>query len=540
MSSPGCATTVVAQLAAQGVTDVVLAPGSRSAPLALALHAADAAGRLRLHVRVDERSAGFHALGLARGSGCPAAVVTTSGTAVGNLLPAVMEASHAGVPLVVVTADRPTEIVGSGANQTTDQQRIFGGFTRYRAQVDARAAAGSWAADTARAVLAAAGASGAAPGPVHLNLALPEPLVAATPPAWPAALPVRQLPPVAVVEELAAGPRTVVVCGDATPAVGAAARTFAAAAAAPLLAEPTSNARSGPEALRCGRLLLAGDLAERIERVVVFGHPTLSRPVAALLARDDLDLVVVGTGEWPDPGRRATRLVRAATLARQPAEWLAAWQQADAACGARLDALLAGLDHPTGLALAAAVEAAVGPGALVLGNSQAVRDADLAPVAAETGPRLGNRGLAGIDGTLATAAGIALGLGQPVTLLCGDLTFVHDSGALAIGPGEPRPDLRVVVADDGGGSIFATLEYGAPEFAGPFERVFATPSGVDPVALAAGYGVPARRIALAEVTAALAAPPSGVEVLVVGIDRERRRALEADVRALVTADRPRL
>jgi len=527
MSSPGCATTVLAQLVAQGVGEFVLAPGSRSAPLALALHAADAAGRLRLHVRVDERSAAFLALGLARGSGRPAAIVTTSGTAAGNLLPAVMEASHSGVPLVVVTADRPSELVGFGANQTTDQQRLFGGFTRYRAQVDATASAPSWTAAAARAVLAATGATGAAPGPAHLNLGLPEPLVGAAVP-WPEVRAVRQQPPEAVVEQLEPGPRTLVVCGDATPAVGAAARRFAAAAAAPLVAEPTSNARSGAEALRCGRLLLGTDtgLAARIERVVVFGHPTLSRPVSAMLARDDLDLVVVGAGEWPDPGRRAVRLVRAVTLAAQPPEWLGAWRRADAALAARLDRALATLDHPSGPALAAAVAAAVGAGTLVLGNSQAVRDADLAPVPATSGLRLGNRGLAGIDGTLATAAGIALGLGQPVTLLCGDLTFLHDSGALAIGPGEPRPALRVVVADDGGGSIFATLEYGGSDYADAFERVFATPSGIDPVALAAGYGVDSRRIALAEVPAALAAAPDRLEVLVVGIDRSQRRNFE--------------
>lgn len=162
---------------------------------------------------------------------------------------------------------------------------------------------------------------------------------------------------------------------------------------------------------------------------------------------------------------------------------------------------------------------------LCLGNSNPIRDADLAPVS--PGPRsvFGNRGLSGIDGTISTATGVALATGAPTTLLCGDLAFFHDAGALAIGPGEPRPALRIVVADDAGGSIFATLEYGQPRFADAFERVFATPTGLDPVAVALGYGVPARRVTtLAEAAAVLAEPVSGLEVVVVPIDRSGRAA----------------
>lgn len=526
--SASCAVALIAQFCAQGVTDLVLAPGSRSAPLALAAVAADARGELRLHVRIDERSAGFLALGLAKGSGRCVPVVTTSGTAVGNLLPAVMEAHHAGVPLLVVSADRPLELVGFGANQTTDQQRLFGGFVRYQAQVEAAASPQSWTAQAARAVLAAVGAASRNPGPAHLNVALSVPLVGESTPLPPSVHEVIHTGPGrALPTRLSAGHRTIVVCGDASPAEGAVARQVAEAGGAPLVAEPSSNARRGPNAVRCGRLLLGGHLAAQVQRVLVFGRPTLSRPVSALLSRPDVDIVVVGAGpQLPDPGRRVHRFVGAVELPPGDPDWLDTWQRADRACGDRVDAVLVAQQAVSGPQVAATVAAAVGSGAWLLGSSNPIRDADLAPLSAAAGPVFANRGLAGIDGTLATAFGIALARKEPLTVLCGDLTFLHDANALAIGPTEPTPDVRIVVADDSGGSIFATLEYGQERFAGVFERVFATDPGVDVVALARGYGVPARRVesleALAEV---VASPVRGVEVVAVSVDREHRRGL---------------
>jgi len=525
--SYACAQVVLGQLLAQGVTDLVLAPGSRSAPLALAADQAARAGRLRLHIRVDERTAGFLALGLAKGSRRCVAVATTSGTAVGNLLPAVMEASHAQVPLLVLSADRPAELVGTGANQTTHQPGIFGVFVRHEESIDAGDDPPRWSAGAAAAVLAAQGRATLHPGPVHLNLALREPLVPATDRDWPDLARVDgPVAPAQVVTTLATGPRTVVVCGDATVEQGRAARAFAEAAGLPLLAEPSSGARGGPNALRCGRLLLGTELGGLVERVVMFGHPTLSRPVTKLLTRTDIQLVVVGRGPaLPDPGRRTALVAEAVALKAEEPGWLARWRAADQACGKRVDALLDGLAYPSGPALARAVLGGVREGAVALGNSMAIRDADLAPVAADPVAVAANRGLSGIDGTISTAAGIALATEQAVTLLCGDLSFIHDANALAIGPGEPRPRLRVVVADDSGGAIFAILEYGEDRFAGLFERVFATPSGADPVALAAAFGVPARRVALADLDEALARPVTGPEVLVVAIDRGRRREL---------------
>jgi 2-succinyl-5-enolpyruvyl-6-hydroxy-3-cyclohexene-1-carboxylate synthase len=455
-------------------------------------------------------------------------VVTTSGTAVGNLLPAVMEAHHSGVPLLVVSADRPAALVGTGANQTTDQTVILAGFLRHLARMSSLAPAASWPAQAARAVLAAEGALSRHPGPAQLNIELSEPLVAGDGPiVAPSTVPAVRTgaPGTAEPFALAGTPPTVVLCGDANALTGLAAVRLAEGAGLPLVAEPTSNARFGPNSLATGRLLLAGELGAQVQRVIVFGRPNLSRPVTALLSRPDVQVVIVTDApDYVDPGWRASLVARAVSVEPVPADWLDAWQEADAARLADVTSVLDAPTEPTGPALARLVIESVDQGqVLCLGNSNPIRDADLAPVSTAPVRVFGNRGLSGIDGTISTATGVALATGAPTTLLCGDLAFCHDAGALAIGPGEPRPALRIVVADDAGGSIFATLEYGQPRFAEAFERVFATPTGLDPVAIAAGYGVPARRVTtLVEAATALAEPVTRLEVLVVSIDRSGR------------------
>lgn len=533
------ARTLVAALLAGGVREVVLAPGSRSAPLALVLWAADRDGRLRLHVRVDERGAGFLALGLAKASDRPVAVVTTSGTAVANLHPAVLEAWHSHVPLVVVSADRPAALRWTGANQTTHQQGLFS--THVRATATLTAADGV-AYEVGRLLAAATGVRSRLPGPVHLDVELADPLV-----PDPGSL-APDLPEVALTDlrpsapptplRLDAGPRTVVVAGDAPPAVGRAWAARAAAASVPLLAEASSNARTGPAALSTYRLLLA-NLAAEVERVVVVGHPTLSRPVSRLLARTDVELVVTTPyADWPDPGRSATTVVDDVELpAPGEAEhaWFARWRDAEEQTRARLDRLLAGSDALTGPGVAAVVLSALrSSDVLVVGSSNPVRDLDLAPVGPAAPAVFANRGLAGIDGLVSTAVGVAWGSGVPVTALLGDLTLLHDATGLVVGPLEPRPDVRFVVVNDDGGSIFATLEQGAPAHAASFERVFGTPQGVRLQGLADAAGLPYRRVATADdLRAALASPPSGLELVEVVLDRTSRRALDEAVRGLV-------
>lgn len=532
---------VVRGLLAGGVTDVVLAPGSRSAPFALALYAADAAGNLRLHVRLDERSAGFLALGLSVGSRRPVAVVTTSGTAVGNLLPAVMEAHHSGRPIVVVSADRPAALRGTGANQTTWQAGIFGRF----------APCADLAVDApAEAVDAAVAVAVAGPGPAQLNVQLDAPLVPEPGvPWWPGAAdhgtaddpvgwPEREVLPTR--------PRTVLVAGDDA---GPAARILAERSGWPLLAEPTSGSRAGEHAIRCYRLLLGTPLGEAIERVVVVGHPTLSRPVSGLLARVDVELLAVRSersGIATDPAGRARVLealpqpdVAGPSAADQA--WLQAWQAADARLSGGLDALVGRLPELDALQVAAEVGAALGPGqALVCGSSNPVRDLDLMLAPYPSGRRrlvVGNRGLAGIDGTVSTAIGVALArqaAPRPRTLaLLGDLTLLHDSTGLLIGPDEPRPDLTLVVVNDDGGSIFALLEQGDQPYAAAFERVFATPTHADLAALAATSHTAYRLVSSRdELREALADDTPGLRLVEARVSRADRRATAARIAAL--------
>ena len=545
-ASSALAATIVDALVSGGARHAVLAPGSRSAPLAFALHAAATEGRLTLHTRIDERTAGFLALGLSVSSRTPVPVVTTSGTAVANLHPAVLEASHRGVPLVLLTADRPARLRGTQANQTTDQVRIFGTATRLDADVppgdpagDQRAQVAGWRRLVSRAL--------AADGPVQLNLQLSEPLVPGEPDGWSTATdapaeaatePTRGAP-----QTLPQGPRTVVVAGDDA---GPPARVLAEQGGWPLLAEPTSGSRTGANAIRTYRLLLGddapGNLRSRIERVVVCGHPTLSRPVMRLISDPRVEIVALrnATG-YTDPGRRVSRVFDGPVGAEpaQPDGWLDEWRSADEQRGRALDALLGAEGGLTPHQVAGAVARALPPhGMLFVGASNPVRDLDLMVPRYAVGDHrlvIGNRGLAGIDGSVSTAVGAALG--RPSTTrafaLLGDVTFLHDSNGLVIGPDEPRPDLTVVVVNDDGGSIFASLEQGGPAYAGSFERLFGTPHHVDLAALCAATRTPHWRVDnLPELEHALANPAGGIEVVEAVVRRDDRRELDAAIRAL--------
>ncbi|MDO5067070.1 MAG: 2-succinyl-5-enolpyruvyl-6-hydroxy-3-cyclohexene-1-carboxylic-acid synthase [Propionibacteriaceae bacterium] len=480
MTSPLLGVVAVEAMLAAGVEHVLLSPGSRNAPLSLALHAAETAGLLRLHVRIDERVAGFTALGIAKASRAPVAVVTTSGTAVGNLLPAAMEARASGVPLLLVTADRPAHAVGTGANQTCNQVGLFGPAVLETVRISsASGGERAWRHQLTRAAVIATGVRSRQPGPVHVNIEFDLPLVDATvrAPAWQPRSPEVAPSSGVVVHEVTTVTRTVVLAGDAPPEVGAEARALAELAGVPLLAEPSSNARTGAAIPRYREQLAR--LAQEIERVVVFGHPTLSRPVSALLSREDVEVIVVAQrADWVDPGHVARHVVDRVVLPPGDPQWLAQWDH--------------GAAEPRGFTpedIAAAVVQAARPGEnLVLGASSSIRHADLAPVSQHPATCYANRGLAGIDGTLATATGIALATGAPTTVLLGDLTLQHDLGALVLPPGEPEVNLRVVLVDDNGGSIFETLEQGAGEFKEAFDRVFRAPQCINSAQIAASFG----------------------------------------------------
>ncbi|MDC4233538.1 2-succinyl-5-enolpyruvyl-6-hydroxy-3-cyclohexene-1-carboxylic-acid synthase [Actinomyces sp. B33] len=507
---------VVRTLADCGVRDVVYCPGSRSAPLAHALDEAVRGGRIRAHVRLDERSAAFLAVGLSRGAGtgtrpAPVAVVTTSGGAVAELHAGIAEASHARLPIIAVSADRPFEMRGVGASQTTRQAGIFAGHVRDELDVPAGQEAGPrLAALVARLVAAARGFPTGTPGPVHLNIGLRDPLTPAPSSEGPSgacadgaggggARVLASAPtPVPWEEAVDPGLRTVVVAGDGDdPAV---ARW--AAGRLPVLAEPTSRARRLPEAVDHQQSLLVGAAcAQGVEQVVVSGRPTLSRAVSALLAREDVRIVVVDpSSQWTDVAGRAAVVAAALGAPRGPvgedeAAWLGEWRLASRRARGAVEALIDEADAavPTTPAVARAVWRS-GEGPLLLGASSCVRAADLAAVGDPGRPVLSNRGLAGIDGTVATAIGVAAGSGTRVTALMGDLTFFHDAGALAVPTDEEAPAVDLVVVDDHGGSIFAGLEHGRPEYAPVFDRWFATPQETSVEALAAAHGAEYARV----------------------------------------------
>jgi len=637
---------LLVRLVSLGVRHVVVSPGSRSQALALVAAELERRGSVHLTVRIDERVAGFTALGLAVESGQPTVVIVTSGTAVANLHPAVLEARHSGVPLILLTADRPPELRGIGSNQTTEQVGLFGPAVPWTRDVeppaeetadasangdpeadgdasvpaagdasppggvsasaphgappsapgDVRDAVQRLAEELAREAYATATGSRGAAGPVQLNLALREPLsgsvdldavssaVEGGPPSalpFPAGMqdPIHshrrhtvpgsaetaaslEAPngeaPSAVdpgpheSEELRAGhgqavavprpPGAGAAAGhpidDATGAVvvaghgaGPIAEELARRMGAPLIAEVSSGARFGPNLVVAYRELLRDErFAARIRMVVVFGHPTLSREVPALLQRPDVRVVSVrGPGFEPyDPGRRAL-VVDSARFDGEPAEraWAGEWVTtsrrvveeyegpdgsapappaparlvaADAADGGRAaqaefsrEQLAAFREPVSRRSLVEAVWRATWPhDRLVLGASRLIRELDgVAP-----GRRVrvhANRGLAGIDGTVSTATGIALAAeaaGSPgvTRVLLGDLALLHDAGALLAGAGERRPRLQVIVGDDGGGSIFDGLEVAASAPRDAFERVMTTPQRVSFAQLAAAYG----------------------------------------------------
>ncbi|WP_462416987.1 2-succinyl-5-enolpyruvyl-6-hydroxy-3-cyclohexene-1-carboxylate synthase [Kytococcus sp. Marseille-QA3725] len=642
------ARVIVDELVRCGVREAVLCPGSRSAPLAYALAAADADQdvALRLHVRTDERTAAFLALGLAASTGRVVPVVTTSGTAVVNLHPAMLEAHHQRVPVLALTADRPPELRGTGANQTTTQPGLFrdvrlavdlgtpsesaigassggsaappgtgtGGAAAGAAGATGAAAAvgeaAGWRTVADRCVAAATGALGGDAGPVHLNVPLRDPLTpevgsgAEIPPGRPGGEPWTTVPRAESAASLlraAAGPRvasgprggvspragerghpsgptgdgtlvarlpdgperTLVLLGDlGEPALARAVQAGAVGRGWPVVAEPFGRF-GGDTAVPCGVRLLQDEeflAAHTPDMVLVVGRLTLHRATGALLRRPGVrvELVTPAT-TWPDPGHRVERVhrlelvetgsaccgeargvapgreahdttCRGRAQGSAPAgesQWTAAWHEA----GERaVPATLTGTDTGVGVrgrpggalttASAAAVVAESTQGLLLLGSSRAPRSLDLTVGCPGPGVAgiVGNRGLAGIDGCLSTAAGWALTHG-PTTALVGDLTFLHDVNALAIGPGEPRPDLTVVVLSDDGGAIFSDLEYGRSPWLDAsgdevFRRVFTTPTGVDVQAVAAGFGVPATTVTTPEgLRAALGEAPHGLRVV---------------------------
>ena len=525
----------VAELVAKHCTDVVMSPGSRNSPLAYALLARR---DVTVHMRIDERSAAFTALGLARVQRRHVGVVMTSGTAVANAYPAVIEAHMSHTPLAVISADRPERLVGTGASQTIWQQGIFGRYAETQ-QVQSL--------DDVHA------ASFATPQ-VHINVALDTPLV-------PEALPEPVGQPRRVGPGALEGSRdwvdhgavdvdltrnSLVIAGDEAWEVPGLEHV-------PTIAEPTAPTPFHQVHPLAARFFAQSEVAishdggdfaadTKPEQVIVVGHPTLHRDVMALLADPDIEVIGISRTETftGQPDKRGSRV----NATGQPTDtWLKICEAAgDVGADTVRQALTEDEFGFTGLHVAAAVCDTLGVGdTLVLGSSNPVRDASFVGMPFDGVSTYAARGAAGIDGTVSQAVGVALAtqalrpdeIRAPRALaLMGDLTFLHDANGLLIGPDEPRPgNLTIVVANDDGGGIFESLEPGADNLRGAFERVFGTPHGTDVEKLAEAYGADYRRAdtlaELNEVLLELEAQPNPISVVETATTRSTRRALAA-------------
>lgn len=491
---------LVDELVRSGIRHACLSPGSRSAPLALALADED---RIDLHVSIDERSASFFALGIAKATRRAVPVVTTSGTAAANLLPAFIEAHHSRTPLLLLTADRPPELRQTGASQTIDQIKMFGDAVRWFCELgvpeDAPHSNALWRSTMARAIAAAEGGPA---GPVHLNLAFREPLVpsgdgfendlsgredgapwmsvAAPGSARLAADDTERL-----VRQLS-GKSGLIVAGAGHHGSGI--QGLAEELAWPLLAEASSGLRYGPRAITTyDSCLKAEAWAERHrpEVVVRLGSVTLSKPLARTLRRAE-QILVDPDGWWLDPDRDVAHLIQASPddfaasllgkLSPAPEGWAESWAAADEAARRTIDKHLDenGISEPR---VARDVVQEAPPGSsIVVAASMPLRDVESFAPRRDDVRFISNRGANGIDGFVSTALGVAEGTGAPTFALCGDLSFLHDqNGLMALE--RARATVKFVVINNDGGGIFSFLPQA--EFPERFEDVFGTPHGLD-------------------------------------------------------------
>ncbi|AWB81188.1 2-succinyl-5-enolpyruvyl-6-hydroxy-3-cyclohexene-1-carboxylic-acid synthase [Corynebacterium yudongzhengii] len=535
----------LAERLSRHISDVVVCPGSRNVPLSLALLAQPG---IRVHTRIDERSAAFLALGMSRVSGRHTAVVTTSGTAVANCLPAMVEAQHSHTPLLMLSADRPRRLVGTGASQTIEQQGIFSTVTdtvQIAAEEDVPRLSHALSSQFA----------------VHVNVSLDAPLVG------------DQLP---VAHATDAAPRepldlwkdhgcvdvdlsrnTLVIAGDEAWEV-------AGLEDVPTIAEPSTPAPFHPVHPLAAGLFARGEITTdgsseyadyvaktKPEQIIVVGHPTLHRPVLGLLTDPDIEVIILSrTDQFTDPAKTGRHFgTRVKVSGRPRKQWLSTCRGLSEVAAEAVRSVLADDTHGfTGLHVAAALTDGLGVGdAVVLGASNPVRDASLTGLPFGGVDTYAPRGAAGIDGTVSQAIGVALAtqtlnpeaVRAPHTLaLLGDVTFLHDIGGLLIGPDQPAPEnLTLVVANDSGGGIFESLEIGRPQLRASFEPAVGSPHEADIASLCAGYGVGHVRVeTLNDLLVALADAaeyPYGIRVIEAATTRSTRRALDAALKDAV-------
>lgn len=506
-NSTSLARVLVRQIIEAGITDVVISPGSRNAPLSLAFHAAAQEGLIKLHIRIDERTAAFFALGIIKATGRPVPVVCTSGTAVANYHPAVLEANHTNAPLLLLTADRPANLRRTGANQTTEQARIFGKAVRYFADVDGPVYPMELPLDSLRT------------GPVHLNLQFDEPLLPDDSIDW---LSEVNLSPKEFVPRTKSGTlrlvgaRGVVVIGHDRGGLALdEINKFTKTLGWPIIAE---DPLSFPNAVAHASIFLTSpEIRSTLipQSVLVIGRTTLSRSINAFIKSSPIEYVVDQRLATVDTDRQAERKFTELPQLQgviQSDEWIAKW----AKVSERAQKLIASLDGWNEAVIARAIAAAIpNETALFVSSSRPIRDLE-----GFATPRSGidvyaNRGLAGIDGNISTALGIAYAHKATIALM-GDLSFLHDLTGLVNKEGI---NCRFIVINNDGGGIFSTLPQRGVE---GFESVFGTPHGLNPAEIAQAMGVNAKQINnLRDLEAEVKAPINGLSVVVCDVpDRE--------------------
>ena len=514
-TSTSLARVVVRQLIEAGITDAVISPGSRNAPISLAMYAAAEKKFLKLHIRIDERSAAYFALGLAKASSRPVPIVCTSGTAVANYHPAVLEAHHSNVPLLVLTADRPAILRRTGANQTTEQARIFGNAVRYFADVSGGVFPLELPLDSLHR------------GPVHLNLQFEEPLLPDEDSNW---LNEIKVAPRVKPTGKSAGTlkvnttRGVLIIGhDRGGLTVAEVSKIASDLEWPVISE---DPLSFPEAISHAALFLASPAIRKNlvpETVVVIGRTTLSRPINALIASAKSQIVIDPRMATVDTYRVADqRFITAPKVVSKPADpdWHEQWRK----LSLRTAKLVSEISNWSESALARELAVEL-TGAVFIASSRPIRDLESFATPRTGIETFANRGLAGIDGNISTALGIATAR-PSATAIIGDLAFLHDLTGLV---GNTSANLRIIAINNDGGGIFSTLPQA--NVAG-FETVFGIPHGLDLEKIAAGLGISAKTISsFAELKSELAKPISGISVLVCQMPNRESNA--AQLKALV-------
>jgi 2-succinyl-5-enolpyruvyl-6-hydroxy-3-cyclohexene-1-carboxylate synthase len=480
-----------------GVEHVVIAPGSRNAPLSWAFAQAEKVGLIKIQVRIDERDAGFLALGIAKATGKPVPVVVTSGSAVANLLPAIVEAFHSAVPVIVLSADRPASARGKSAPQTINQFGIFGTFVKSQIDVAPDQTDFTEVSKVIDSTITNR------PGPVQVNVQFELPLLPDL-----ENLDWRPKPPVLKTiskteieqKQIAVPARGIFVVGDnADPESVREIDQISQAIGWPIIWEPTANAHMLQNSISHGVVLLQADIAPKVDAVVTFGTVGLSRVILGLLKSSPIHLAIHSASsgsDLPDPVSSAKEIfdcVPKLETTTDP-EWLSQWQL---------------LDHKAATAVAKALtpDTLTGPSAAQLVWDQTGKDDQLfvaaswpvrhleAYAAKRDGLHVfGNRGANGIDGLISTAIGVGIGTNKRTVLLMGDIAFLHDLGGLNLGEEQTAPNLTVVILDNNGSGIFSQLEQGAAEYQEHYEKVFGTPHGKDLWVIAESLGIPAKQV----------------------------------------------